>query len=44
MLIYCADYVVQLDTGSSDLWIKGDTYPLPNSDISVRVVTSSTAS
>ncbi|KAK7049526.1 hypothetical protein VNI00_005557 [Paramarasmius palmivorus] len=25
------DYVVQLDTGSSDLWIKGNTHPIPNS-------------
>ncbi|KAG6919436.1 hypothetical protein DXG01_006319 [Tephrocybe rancida] len=25
-----ADYVVQLDTGSSDLWLKGPTTPLPN--------------
>ncbi|KAL1755442.1 aspartic peptidase domain-containing protein [Schizophyllum commune] len=32
------DYVVQLDTGSSDLWIKGDTYPLPNSDVSALSV------
>ncbi|KAL1747454.1 aspartic peptidase domain-containing protein [Schizophyllum fasciatum] len=32
------DYVVQLDTGSSDLWIKGDTYPLPNSDTSALSV------
>lgn len=23
-------YIVQLDTGSSDLWIKGTTTPLPN--------------
>jgi len=37
-LIYIADiivggttYAVQLDTGSSDLWIKGATSPLPNS-------------
>ncbi|KAG6861612.1 hypothetical protein C0995_014519 [Termitomyces sp. Mi166 len=37
-LIYMADmvvggtnYTVQLDTGSSDLWIKGATTPLPNS-------------
>ncbi|RDB22850.1 Aspartic protease [Hypsizygus marmoreus] len=37
-LIYVADinvggtdYPVQLDTGSSDLWIKGNTSPLPNS-------------
>jgi predicted aspartyl protease len=37
-LIYIADitvggteYPVQLDTGSSDLWIKGSTTPLPNS-------------
>ncbi|KAG6854788.1 hypothetical protein C0991_001215 [Blastosporella zonata] len=36
-LIYMADiivggneYTVQLDTGSSDLWIKGSTTPLPN--------------
>ncbi|KAL4241207.1 peptidase A1 family protein [Abortiporus biennis] len=27
------DYVVQLDTGSSDLWIKGQTFPLPNSKL-----------
>ncbi|KAA1466500.1 acid protease [Dentipellis sp. KUC8613] len=26
------DYRVQLDTGSSDLWIKGQTSPLPNSN------------
>ncbi|TRM67583.1 aspartic peptidase domain-containing protein [Schizophyllum amplum] len=32
------DYVVQLDTGSSDLWIKGDIYPLPNSDTSALSV------
>uniref|UniRef100_A0A0W0FJQ2 Peptidase A1 domain-containing protein n=1 Tax=Moniliophthora roreri TaxID=221103 RepID=A0A0W0FJQ2_MONRR len=25
------DYMVQLDTGSSDLWLKGNTFPLPNS-------------
>ncbi|EIN10744.1 acid protease [Punctularia strigosozonata HHB-11173 SS5] len=25
-----ADYTVQLDTGSSDLWIKGSSSPLPN--------------
>ncbi|TFY78513.1 hypothetical protein EWM64_g5503 [Hericium alpestre] len=25
------DYVVQLDTGSSDLWVKGPSSPLPNS-------------
>ncbi|KAI0693590.1 aspartic peptidase domain-containing protein [Cytidiella melzeri] len=25
------DYLVQLDTGSSDLWIKGPSSPLPNS-------------
>ncbi|EEB97231.1 hypothetical protein MPER_03494, partial [Moniliophthora perniciosa FA553] len=25
------DYTVQLDTGSSDLWLKGNTFPLPNS-------------
>jgi saccharopepsin len=25
------DYVVQLDTGSSDLWLKGPVTPLPNS-------------
>ncbi|KAF8655269.1 hypothetical protein AX16_003170 [Volvariella volvacea WC 439] len=25
------DYLVQLDTGSSDLWIKGDTTPIPGS-------------
>ncbi|KAH8106150.1 acid protease [Cristinia sonorae] len=25
------DYVVQIDTGSSDLWIKGSRFPLPNS-------------
>ncbi|KAL5487670.1 hypothetical protein ACEPAI_5778 [Sanghuangporus weigelae] len=24
------EYIVQLDTGSSDLWIKGDSSPLPN--------------
>ncbi|TFK43535.1 aspartic peptidase domain-containing protein [Crucibulum laeve] len=24
------DYPVQLDTGSSDLWIQGDTHPIPN--------------
>ncbi|KAG6814176.1 hypothetical protein H0H92_000852 [Tricholoma furcatifolium] len=37
-LIYMADiivggnqYTVQLDTGSSDLWIKGATTPIPNS-------------
>ncbi|KAJ3525367.1 hypothetical protein NM688_g8411 [Phlebia brevispora] len=27
-----ADYPVQLDTGSSDLWVKGPTSPLPNSN------------
>ncbi|KAI0081845.1 acid protease [Panus rudis PR-1116 ss-1] len=27
------DYPVQLDTGSSDLWIKGPTSPLPNSNV-----------
>ncbi|KIY49197.1 acid protease, partial [Fistulina hepatica ATCC 64428] len=30
-------YPVQLDTGSSDLWIKGSTSPLPNSTQSVRI-------
>lgn len=24
-----SEYSVQLDTGSSDLWIKGDVHPLP---------------
>jgi len=39
-LIYLANitvggspYVVQLDTGSSDLWIKGQTFPLPHSQL-----------
>ncbi|THH33603.1 hypothetical protein EUX98_g579 [Antrodiella citrinella] len=39
-LIYLANitvggspYVVQLDTGSSDLWIKGQTFPLPSSQL-----------
>ncbi|TDL29885.1 hypothetical protein BD410DRAFT_45431 [Rickenella mellea] len=26
------DYPVQLDTGSSDLWIKGPSTPLPNTN------------
>ncbi|KAH8999035.1 acid protease [Lactarius akahatsu] len=28
----CVDYSVQIDTGSSDLWIKGLTSPLPNTN------------
>ncbi|KAH9077103.1 acid protease [Lactarius deliciosus] len=28
----CVDYSVQIDTGSSDLWIKGSTSPLPNTN------------
>lgn len=27
------EYSVQLDTGSSDLFIKGDTYPIPNTTV-----------
>ncbi|KAG6880052.1 hypothetical protein C0992_007369 [Termitomyces sp. T32_za158] len=31
MVVGGSNYTVQLDTGSSDLWIKGATTPLPNS-------------
>lgn len=31
------DYQVQLDTGSSDLWVKGPSSPLPNSQQTVSV-------
>lgn len=31
-----AEYPVQLDTGSSDLWIKGTSYPIPGSTETVR--------
>ncbi|KAG6900971.1 hypothetical protein C0993_004409 [Termitomyces sp. T159_Od127] len=31
MVVGGTNYTVQLDTGSSDLWIKGATTPLPNS-------------
>ena len=34
-LILALDYRVQLDTGSSDLWIKGASSPLPNSSQTV---------
>ncbi|KAI0092630.1 aspartic peptidase domain-containing protein [Irpex rosettiformis] len=27
---FCLDYLLQLDTGSSDLWVKGPSSPLPN--------------
>lgn len=36
----CAEYSVQLDTGSSDLFIKGDTYPIPNTTVTVSSVVS----
>ena len=35
VITYRADYPVQLDTGSSDLWVKGDTHPLPGSQQTV---------
>lgn len=31
------DYSVQLDTGSSDLFIKGATHPIPNTDGTVSI-------
>lgn len=31
-----AEYPVQMDTGSSDLWIKGSSSPLPDSKQTVR--------
>lgn len=31
------DFLVQLDTGSSDLWVKGPSHPLPNANTSVRI-------
>ena len=32
-----SEYPLQLDTGSSDLWVKGDTSPLPNTNQTVSV-------
>ncbi|KAI0747432.1 aspartic peptidase domain-containing protein [Irpex lacteus] len=29
-MLFCLDYPLQLDTGSSDLWVKGSSSPLPN--------------
>lgn len=34
----CSVYPVQLDTGSSDLWIKGSSSPLPDTKQTVRLV------
>ena len=34
------DYSVQLDTGSSDLFIKGATHPIPNTKGTVRIHSS----
>lgn len=34
-MLFCLDYPLQLDTGSSDLWVKGSSSPLPNVQSSV---------
>lgn len=37
--IFCRlEYPVQLDTGSSDLFIKGESYPIPNTTETVSIV------
>ena len=40
VLLLSSEYTVQLDTGSSDLWVKGDSSPLPNTNQTVRAAFS----